>query len=178
MKEYFLKRKVWVPRPIEEVFAFFANAENLGEITPPELGFRIISDLPIEMRADALIDYTIRLYSLPMKWRTMIKRWNPPHSFEDIQLAGPYAKWEHTHTFTTFRGGTTIEDRVVYALPFGLLGRMAHPFVKLQLRRIFSYREKILTDRFSPRAVSPRPEGSSSRRDVRGHDEAVRVSAI
>ncbi len=153
MKEYVLERWVWVPRPVAEVFPFFAAAENLGLITPPELGFRIDSEIPVEMRVDALIDYTIRLHGLPMKWRTLITKWNPPYSFEDTQLRGPYAKWVHSHNFFEERGGTTIEDRIVYALPFGLPGRIAHPLVKAQLERIFGYRESILLARFPAHAV-------------------------
>ncbi len=148
MKEYLLERSIWVPRPNSEVFPFFAAAENLGVITPPELGFRIDSALPIDMRVGALIDYTIRLHGLPMRWRTLITKWNPPYSFEDTQLRGPYAKWVHTHEFFEERGGTTIEDRIIYSLPFGIAGRIAHPVVTAQLSRIFKYRESILRARF------------------------------
>lgn len=101
------------------------------------------------MKVGALIDYTIRLYRLPMRWRTEITKWNPPLSFEDSQLRGPYAKWVHTHSFVSDNGGTTIEDIVIYALPFGRLGRVAHPLVKRQLKRIFDYREQVLLRRLA-----------------------------
>ncbi|MEO8575155.1 MAG: SRPBCC family protein [Gemmatimonadales bacterium] len=149
MKEHIIEQRVWVPHPVTTIFPFFAAAENLERMTPPELGFQIRSDLPISMRPGALIDYTIRLYGIPMKWRTEITRWDPPASFEDVQLRGPYAKWVHTHTFVEEGGGTTIEDRVVYALPFGPLGAIAHPFVRRQLKRIFEYRESVLLREFS-----------------------------
>ena len=149
MKEHTIHQSVWVPKPVTAIFAFFAAAENLERITPPELGFRIRSDLPITMRSGTLIDYTIKLHGIPMKWRTEITDWNPPHSFEDVQLRGPYAKWVHTHTFVEDRGGTTIEDRVVYALPLGPLGAIVHPFVRRQLKRIFDYRERVLLREFS-----------------------------
>jgi ligand-binding SRPBCC domain-containing protein len=147
-KEYLLKRSVWVRRPIEEVFPFFAAAENLGRITPPELGFRIDSPTPVAMHRGATIDYTIRLYRMPMKWRTGITKWDPPHYFEDTQLAGPYAKWVHTHRFTEYNGGTTIDDRVEYVLPFGTLGHIAWPLVRRQLDRIFDYRTEVMLERF------------------------------
>jgi ligand-binding SRPBCC domain-containing protein len=141
MKEYVLEREVRVPGTAKEVFAFFAAAENLERITPPELGFRIRSRLPIAMRIGALIDYTIKLYGIPMKWRTEITGWDPNRSFEDTQISGPYAKWVHTHRFIEDAGGITMQDRVVYALPFGLLGRIVHPLIARQLKRIFDYRE-------------------------------------
>lgn len=159
MSESILERRTWVPHPISDVFPFFAAAENLAKLTPPELGFRIRSELPIVMRTGALIDYTIRLYGLPLRWRTEITHWDPPHSFVDIQLSGPYAKWEHTHTFLEERGGTTMTDRVVYALPFGVMGRIAEPLVRRQLKRIFEYREVSLQRAFArpdPRGVATR----------------------
>jgi ligand-binding SRPBCC domain-containing protein len=144
MKEYSISRRVWVPRPLATVFPFFADAENLERLTPPELAFRIDSKLPIAMQVGALIDYTIGLYRIPMKWRTEITDWRPPHSFEDTQLSGPYRKWVHSHRFTENAGGTIIEDHVDYALPFGILGRLVHPLVARQLKRIFDYRETVL----------------------------------
>lgn len=144
MKEYVIERWTWVRRPTADVFPFFAAAENLGKITPPDLGFRIRSPLPIVMRLGALIDYTIKLYGLPLRWRTEITRWQPPNLFEDTQLKGPYAKWVHTHRFVENLGGTVIGDRVVYALPFGPLGRLVHPLVRRALKRIFDYRESVI----------------------------------
>ncbi|HMA21348.1 MAG TPA: SRPBCC family protein [Gemmatimonadaceae bacterium] len=147
--EYLVNRWVWVPRPVEDVFPFFAAAENLGKITPPEMKFRIRTSLPIDMQTGALIEYRIGLYGIPMKWRTKITAWNPPHSFEDTQIAGPYAKWVHFHQFVEDAEGTTIIDRVTYSLPFGRLGRIARPLVTKQLKRIFDYREDVLTRIFT-----------------------------
>jgi ligand-binding SRPBCC domain-containing protein len=130
-----------LPVPRDLVFAFFADAENLARITPPELGFRIHSAMPIKMAPGAIIDYTLSLWRVPIKWKTRIAQWNPPNMFVDEQLAGPYQSWVHTHRFTDIPGGTRIDDEVVYALPFGPVGRVAAPMVRFQLRRIFAYRQ-------------------------------------
>lgn len=147
-KEYVLERTVHVQRPLPDVFDFFAAAENLERLTPPELGFQIRSDLSRKIKKGTLIEYRIKLHGLPMKWLTEITGWNPPHSFEDTQLRGPYAKWVHTHTFVAEGNGTRVHDRVVYALPLDPLGRIARPIITRQLRRIFDYREKVMREIF------------------------------
>lgn len=126
--------------PRDRVFPFFAAAANLERITPPELQFRIVSPLPIEMREGALIRYRLRLYGVPFEWLTRISVWDPPHAFVDEQLTGPYKRWIHRHTFFDRGGHTDMEDVVDYALPFYPFGEIAAPLVAAQVRRIFDYR--------------------------------------
>jgi ligand-binding SRPBCC domain-containing protein len=141
VRVYRLEREQWIPRPLDEVFDFFARAENLGRITPPWLHFRFRTPLPVEMRVGARIEYTIRLAGVPMRWRTRVAEWHPGRRFVDVQERGPYALWEHTHRFTAREGGVVVADRVRYALPLGPLGRAAHALaVRATLAAIFDYR--------------------------------------
>jgi ligand-binding SRPBCC domain-containing protein len=136
-----------IERPIDEVFAFFSKPENLERITPPWVGFRILTPPPIDLREGALIDYRIRLKGIPIRWRTEITTWNPPHGFVDTQLRGPYRRWVHTHTFREVDDGTLVGDHVDYAVPGGaLIDRL---FVRRDVDRIFAYRESVLADLFS-----------------------------
>ena len=144
-----LERQQFVPRPRDEVFAFFAEAQNLEMLTPAFLNFRILTPLPLDMRSGALIDYRIRLGGVPMHWRTRIESFEPSWRFVDVQLAGPYRYWRHLHEFEDAPGGTRVIDRVTYALPFGLLGVLAHRlFVRHTLERIFAYRQRRLAEIF------------------------------
>jgi ligand-binding SRPBCC domain-containing protein len=141
VKIYRIDREQWLPAPMERVFDFFSDAANLQTLTPPWVGFRILSPLPIAMRAGARIEYRIALAGVPMRWRTGITAWEPGQRFVDEQERGPYALWEHTHEFERCGDGVLMRDAVRYALPLGALGRVAHfVAVRSALAAIFDYR--------------------------------------
>ncbi len=138
---------------LDDVFAFFSNAENLNEVTPPEVFFKIITPLPIAMQAGTFIDYRIKLSGIPFSWRTHIKAWNPPHSFIDEQVKGPYVRWHHTHSFEQKEGYVLMTDRVEYLSPGWFLESLVHNlFVKKRVEAIFAYREQVFKKLFAPKA--------------------------
>jgi ligand-binding SRPBCC domain-containing protein len=130
-----------VGRPLPEVFAFFSDAANLDALTPSFLHFRILTPLPIELRAGTLLDYRLTLYGVPVRWRTRITDWQPGKRFVDEQESGPYALWRHTHEFEARGGSTLMRDVVDYSEPLGPVGTVAHVlFVRRTLDRIFDFR--------------------------------------
>ena len=148
MKEFTLQTELWLPRPRDQVFPFFADAHNLESITPPWLKFEVLTRAPIEMRAGTLIDYRIRVRGIPIRWRTEIAEWAPPRRFVDVQLRGPYTLWHHTHAFEERDGGTLCQDRVRYR-PRG--GRLVYwLFVRRDVARVFKYRQQKLGQVFKP----------------------------
>jgi ligand-binding SRPBCC domain-containing protein len=144
-----LEQTQLVPKPRSEVFAFFSDAYNLERLTPVFLGFKILTPGPIEMRPGAIIDYSLRLYGVPVKWKTRIEVFEPETRFVDSQLEGPYRYWQHLHEFEEVEQGTRMRDVVNYELPFGPLGTVALAlFVRGSLERIFRYRRQAITDIF------------------------------
>lgn len=156
---YLLEQHTLIAAPRAEVFELFRRAENLGPMTPPALAFEIVTPTPIAMHRGREIAYRIRLGMVPMRWLTRIDAWEPDARFVDMQLRGPYRAWYHEHRFVAEGGATRMIDRVWYAPPLGLLGRIAHRLVVgPMLRRIFGYRRVAIDLRFG---LAPEPGNAS-----------------
>ena len=152
MAEYLFNSSLTIDRPRDEVFAFFSNAENLERITPPELGFHIVTPRPIDIKKGTLIDYKLSVHGLSFCWRTEITRWDPPFEFIDMQLSGPYKQWIHLHRFTEPEPGKTLmEDEVRYRLPLEPLGDIAQFFIERQLKYIFDFRRTVVEEILQPK---------------------------
>jgi ligand-binding SRPBCC domain-containing protein len=150
MADHVLETRVWLGRPRPDVFAFFADPANLAQLTPPSLAVTLSTPPPV-MSAGAVLDYRMRWLGVPLRWRAFIREYDPPFRFLDVQLQGPYARWEHRHRFLEEDGGTIVEDRVVYRLPLGLAGRALHALVVgRQLRAAWAYRTRRLAELLGP----------------------------
>ena len=141
MRIHRLERTQLVRSDPDRVFEFFSLAGNLQALTPDWLAFQILTPEPIAMRRGTTIDYRLRLHGIPLRWTTLIEQWEPGRCFIDTQLRGPYRLWSHLHEFEAHPDGTLVRDEVLYALPGGALGNVAHPlFVGRDLRRVFDFR--------------------------------------
>jgi len=141
-----LHATLWVPRPIEEVFRFFSQPENLQTLTPANMKFHLLDEGPIEMREGLELSYKLRVKGIPIRWTSRITKWEPPFAFGDIQLKGPYNIWDHTHTFERDGSGTRVIDDVKYRAPgFRWMERY---LVRPDIQRIFAFRHKTLETMF------------------------------
>lgn len=150
MADYIREWRAWVDRPRADVFAFFTDPRRLADLAPPWLGLEITS-APPALSAGAVVDVRLRWLGMPLRWRAFIREYDPPVRFVDVQVRGPFARWEHRHMFLAGDGGTWIEDRVTYRLPLGPLGRAVHAVrVARQLDAIWRHREQRIADALGP----------------------------
>ena len=149
-KVYRLIRTQNLPMPLEEAWQFFSDPRNLKVITPPHLGFKILSELDGKMKEGQLIRYKVKpLLGIPLTWVTRICEVEEGKHFADEQLKGPYQLWYHRHYFEVIPGGVAMKDVIDYSLPLGWLGQLAHwLFVKRQVESIFEFRKKVLDEKF------------------------------
>ncbi len=139
---YLIDRTQDLPISLEEAWAFFSSPHNLAKITPKNLGFTVLGELPETMYEGLFIHYKVSpLAGIPMKWTTEITHIRPMEYFVDEQRVGPYSIWHHEHFFESIPGGVRMRDRVHYQVPLGFLGRLVHPIiVRPRLEEIFSFR--------------------------------------
>ena len=139
----------WLPNAAQEIWPFFCDANNLEDITPPFLSFRVLGQSTPVIGTGTLIDYRLKLNGIPIRWQTRIDTWDPPHRFIDRQEKGPYSLWHHTHDFIPMGTGTMMRDTLRYRLPAGWLGALAGGGkVASDVERIFDYRSRKIDERF------------------------------
>ena len=136
----------FLPHPIEKVFEFFSSPNNLGEITPKFLSFKIENCTTEKVEKNTQITYSLQVHGVPIQWVTDITEWQPPYSFVDNQLKGPYSLWYHHHRFDEVEGGTLMSDWVRYRLPLGKVGQwVGLAKIKSDVSEIFEYRRKTIS---------------------------------
>ncbi len=152
MSIYRLRKEQFIPKDIETVWMFFATPENLNKIMPGDTKFEFLTQMHGEhVYRGMKIEYKIRPFlNIPFLWVTEIKEVMNRYRFTDIQLKGPFALWEHTHTFTTVDGGVRMTDDLRYALPLGPLGNLVNAlFMRRRLHNLFDDREKAVKQYFT-----------------------------
>ena len=150
MKIFRLEKSINLPITIEECWQFFSSPKNLKVITPAYMGFNIIDVEETSMYPGQIIKYNVTpLFGINLKWVTEISHAEKNKFFVDEQRFGPYKFWHHKHIFKVIDGGVKVIDILDYALPFGFLGVLFHPYlIKPKLDEIFNYREKKLIEIF------------------------------
>ena len=148
---HLLHREIILDAAPSEVWAFLSTPANLNELTPPDLHFQVLSEVPARMYNGLTILYEIQIPVFgKRRWLTEIKHIEEGAFFVDEQRLGPYRLWYHQHRVEPFEGTKTkMSDRVCYQLPFGVIGALVHKlWVRKMLDAIFDYRAQRLVERF------------------------------
>jgi len=157
MKVYSLSQEQTIPISTEEAWRFFSSPRNLEAMTPPEMGFKIVS-LPSETLYEGeIIQYSVKAFpGIWIPWVSEIKSLKKGESFVDDQISGPFKFWHHRHSFEETECGTLVQDLIHYSVGFGIFGELARALVvKNQLARMFEHRREILEEKFGKVTRSP-----------------------
>jgi ligand-binding SRPBCC domain-containing protein len=150
-KVYSFKTVQLIPTDLKTAWDFFSNPNNLKDITPANLGFKVISRYQGDtMYPGQVIEYKVSpLLGIPLYWMTEITHVEDKKYFVDEQRFGPYSLWHHQHHFKEVNGGVEMTDIVHYKIPFWFLGDIANSLlVQQQVKGIFSFRFKKVEELF------------------------------
>ena len=146
-----LHNELTIQTDLDTAWDFISSPKNLDLITPDDMVFEIVSDLPEKMQEGLLVEYRVGIPFLGKQtWLSELKHIRKRHSFVDEQLVGPYKLWLHYHEISKVEDGVRFVDHVNYIMPFGPLGAIARAiYVKGQLKRIFDYRTEAMIQHFT-----------------------------
>jgi uncharacterized protein (TIGR01777 family) len=129
----------------DEAFAWHCRPGAFERLAPPWEMIELLASEGVSEGSRA----TIRL-----KLGIFRKKWVAEHGeiiagrqFQDVQISGPFANWEHTHRMEPLSAKSCVlTDRIDYRPPLGFLGQLfGSRLIRMQLERTFKYRHA-LTD--------------------------------
>lgn len=155
----FVKESV-IKAPPERVFAFHQLPDAFERLIPPWEKVKVLQKADISKIGSRTIIETRILGPFKVQWVAEHTAYDPPRSFEDVQISGPFRFWRHRHIVEPHPEGAILRDEVDYELPIPIFGPLAWPMaVTPRLEKMFEYRHQMtrqwcetgLTDR-TPRS--------------------------
>ena len=145
---YTLHKEIEVEASLDKVWEFISHPQNLDRITPDDMEFKIVTEVPDQMSNGLLVEYRVRIPLMGWQvWVSELKHIEPGRYFVDEQKIGPYRFWYHEHRIEPAGDKVKVIDHVSYEVPFGFIGRIGHAlFIRPTLERIFRHREKMFKD--------------------------------
>ncbi|HSP97527.1 MAG TPA: TIGR01777 family oxidoreductase [Candidatus Dormibacteraeota bacterium] len=130
--------------PAAAVFRWHERPGAFERLTPPWERVRVVE------RQGGIEDggrLVLRMGAGPlaMRWVAEHRDYIAGEQFRDVQAAGPFAHWAHTHRVEPDGAAACwLEDRVEYALPLGGLGALVGGgYTRRKLARMFRYRHRL-----------------------------------
>ncbi len=128
----------------ERLFAFHEKPDVLTLLLPPWESARVIQSARIsEVGSQAIIETKV-FGPITVRWIAEHKLYDPPRSFEDVQVKGPFKSWRHRHIVEPHPDGALLRDQIDYQPPLGFLGRAVAPWlIERRLKKLFDYRHEV-----------------------------------
>lgn len=139
----FVKESI-IKTPPGRVFAFHELPDVIEKLIPPWEDAKVIQTASIsEIGSRAIIE--TKIFGLvTTRWVAEHTAFDPPHSFEDVQISGPFKSWRHRHIIEAYTHGALLRDEIEYEPPFSIFGVVAAPFVIVpKLKKMFDYRHEV-----------------------------------
>jgi uncharacterized protein (TIGR01777 family) len=137
-------RRSRIPAPAAAVFDWHAREGAFARLSPPWQSVELISTTG-GIDNGARTEFYLKAGPFRRRWIAEHGGLQPGRQFHDVQIAGPFASWKHTHIMTPDgENACVLEDRIEYALPGGIIGRgFAGGMVRRDLERAFRYRHEL-----------------------------------
>jgi ligand-binding SRPBCC domain-containing protein len=147
----YLQFEQFLPISLEEAWEFFSTPKNLNKITPGDVHFKILNDVPEKIFPGMMINYKISPFlNIHFNWVTEITAVKYLEYFVDEQRKGPYRTWHHEHHFEKVDGGVLMTDKLYYDIGKSVFGWLAGKlFVHKKVNAIFDYRRNQLEIMFN-----------------------------
>ena len=137
-------RRSRIPAPAQDVFQWHARPGAFERLNPPWESVEIV-ERSGGIENGARVVLRIRLGPFSQRWVAEHRDYEEGRQFRDVQVSGPFARWDHTHRIEPEgESACRLEDRIEYALPFGWLGDLGGgALTRSKLERMFTYRHMV-----------------------------------
>lgn len=136
-----------LPVSAEALYRWHLLPDAFERLTPPWEPVEVVSKEGTVEEEGALVTIRVRMGPFWRRWVSRHHSCIPGRRFCDTQVDGPFAVWEHTHSFLPDGDGSILEDRIEYVLPGGRIAHwLAGWFVRRKLKRMFDYRHKVTVE--------------------------------
>ncbi len=128
----------------ERVFAFHQLPDALWRLIPPWEKVKVVQKADISRIGSRTILETRILGPFKIRWIAEHTAYDPPRSFEDVQISGPFRAWRHRHIVKPHADGAILRDEVEYEMPIPIFGPLAAPMsAKPRIQKMFDYRHQV-----------------------------------
>jgi len=141
-----------IDAPAEEVFRWHAEPGALERLTPPWEPVQVIQAAPGIRDGDRGV-LQVLVGPFRVRWEFEHCDYVEGRQFRDVQISGPFQRWDHTHRMTPEGPASCIlEDRIEYELPLGILGKVfGNWFLRRKLKKLFLYRHRVTAEAMTAR---------------------------